>query len=151
MADNNYRAMMEQARENGGLLDGLLAAEAMDGYVSEAAIRAAAEVFDLTPASVYDTVSFYGMLDLAPKCTHEVMLCRGAACHVDGADHVRETLEKYLGISMGESTADHSCSLKYMGCQGLCGDGPVLMIDGTTYERVTAEKAVALLKKGGIQ
>lgn len=151
MADNNYRAMMEQACENGGLLDGLLAAEAADGYVTEAAIRAAAEVFGLTPAAVYDTVSFYGMLDLTPNCTHKVLLCRGAACHVDGGDRVRAALEEYLGISMGQSTAERSCSLDYMGCQGRCGDGPVLMIDGTTYERVTAEKAVDLLKKGGIR
>ncbi len=151
MADNNYHEMMEQAHQNGGLLDGLLAAEAADGYVTEAAIREAAAVFGMTPAAVYDTVSFYGMLDLTPKCAHEVRLCRGASCHVDGGDNVRAALEKYLGIAMGEATPERGCSLDYMACQGRCGDGPVVMIDGKTYDKVTAEGVAALLKEGGIR
>ncbi len=151
MTDNKYRSMMEEAHQCGGLLDGLLAAEAADGYVTEAAVREAADVFGMTPATVYDTVSFYGMLDLEPKCDHEVRLCMGAACHVDGGDSVRVALERYLGIAMGETTQERSCSLNYMACQGRCGDGPVVMIDGKTYEKVTDESVVILLKEGGIQ
>lgn len=142
---------MEQAHQSGGLLDGLLAAEMADGYVTEEALRAAAQVFEMPLAAVYDTASFYEMLDLAPKCPHEVRLCRGAACHVDGGGSVRATLERYLGIAMSESTADGSCRLDYMACQGRCGDGPVVMIDGEIYEKVTAEGVIALLKKGGIR
>lgn len=149
--DKKYRAMMEQAHKEGGLLDGLLAAETVDGYVTEEAMYEAAEVFGMTPAAVYDAASFYGMLNLSPKCAHEVRVCRGGSCHVDGAEQIRTALEEYLGISMGESTPGRSCKLDYMACQGQCGEGPVVMIDGEMYLKQTAEQVIETLKKGGIR
>lgn len=149
--DSKYHSMMEKAFLTGGLLDALLEAEAADGYVTEDAIRAAADIFAMPAAAVYDTVSFYGMLHSAPKCTHEIRVCRGASCHVDDAESIRLALERYLGITMGEATPGRSCDLDYMACQGRCGDGPVISIDGELYTRQTAESVVELLKKGGIQ
>lgn len=149
--ENQYLAMMEQAHQGGGLLDGLLAAESADGYVTEEAIRTAAAVFGMSPAEVYDTATFYGMLHLSPRCAHEIRLCRGGSCHVDGADNIRAALEEYLGIRMGEAAPDRSCDLDYMACQGQCGDGPAVMIDGELYTKQTAEKVIARLKEGGIR
>lgn len=146
-----YRAILKKAHKDGGLLDGLLAVQELDGHLTEEAMRQAAEVFGMTPAAVYDAASFYGMLDLSPKCTHEIRLCRGGSCHVDNADGVRAALEQYLGIVMGEATPSRSCDLDYMACQGQCGEGPVVMIDGELHLRQTAETVIDILKKGGIR
>lgn len=149
--ENKYLPMMEKARAEGGLLDGLLAAQQADGYLTEDALHAAAAAFGMTPAAVYDAASFYGMLDLVPKCAHEVRLCRGGSCHVDGAEAVRSALENYLGIPMGSAAADRSCDLDYMACQGQCGEGPVVMVDGRLYLAQTPESVIEVLKKGGVR
>lgn len=146
-----YRTILNKAHEDGGLLDGLLALRRLDGHLTEEAMRQAAEVFGMTPAAVYDAASFYGMLNLSPKCTHEIQVCRGGSCHVDGAENICAALEDHLGIKMGETTPERSCSLDYMACQGQCGEGPVVMIDGILYLRQTTESVMEALKKGGIR
>lgn len=148
--ENKYFAMMKKISGDGGVLDALLAAQAQDGYVTEEAISAAAQVFGKTSAAVYDTASFYGMLDLIPRCTHQVRLCRGGSCHVDGADAIRVALEQYFGVEMGQATPSRSCDIGYIGCQGQCGEGPVVTIDDEMYFKQTADSVIELLKKGGI-
>lgn len=141
---------MEKAHQNGGLLDALLAAQKIDGYVTEEAMHEAAAVFGMTPAAVYDAASYYTMLHLAPGCAHEIRICGSAPCHVAGSEDVRKAVEDYLGIRIGETSEDRRFRLTWMACQGRCGEGPAIAIDGSIYTKVTAGKAVTLLKEGGI-
>ena len=71
------------------------------------------------------------------------MLCKGTACHVNGADHIEEAINEHLNIKDGETTEDGLFTLNNMACLGCCSLAPVMMIhdsDGDeTYGNLTKD------------
>src|ERR1700757_3646609 len=58
------------------------------GYVSQDAMRAAAEMLDLTPAVVESTVSFYTLFFRKPVGKYMLQVCRGLMCELRGAENI---------------------------------------------------------------
>jgi NADH-quinone oxidoreductase subunit E len=56
-------------------------------------------------------------------------------------------LQKSLGISLGETTADGDFTLLPTCCLGACGDAPAMMIGLTTHGHLTPEKIDEILQK----
>ena len=75
------------------------------------------------------------------------MLCKGTACHVNGADRIETALSEELGISDGETTDDGLFSIKNVACLGCCSLSPVMMINDETYGSLTPEKAVGIIRE----
>ena len=75
------------------------------------------------------------------------MLCKGTACHVNGAERIEAALCEKLGIADGETTDDGMFSLKNVACLGCCSLSPVMMINGETYGSLTPEKAVVIIDR----
>src|SRR5215469_2505071 len=69
-----------------------------EGYVSENAMRAAAEMLDLTPAVVQSTVSFYTLFFQKPVGKYMLQVCRGLMCEINGADKIMSYFREKLGI-----------------------------------------------------
>jgi len=89
------------------------------------------------------------MIKLAPpEGKTEILICRGAPCHVAGSTEVIETVEKMLGIKVGETTKDGKYFFGYTECLGQCQAAPSLEINRTLYTDLTPEKVTALLKGG---
>lgn len=146
---NSYQNIIAAAREDGGLLDAMLACQERDGFLTEGAINAVAEAFGMFPANVYETASFYTMLRLAPPAGRtDIRICRGAPCHVAGAAAVIAAIEKELHVKIGHATADGSYYFGYTECLGQCQNSPALLINGKLHTGLTPECAVELLKKG---
>lgn len=99
--------------KNGGLLDALLALQARDGYLTEAALTALAEQQGRTLSEIYDTASFYSMLRFSPDAeTWDVPVTEGTAGNGEGETRIAlrnvgkispESIEDY--ISAGGYTA----------------------------------------------
>jgi NADH-quinone oxidoreductase subunit E len=111
------------------------------GYIPEEAIFAIGEVLDVPAAEVFGTLSFYAQFRLAPIGRNLVTLCRGTACHVRGAPRVRQTTERLLGISAGETTPDSEYTLETVACIGACALAPTMVLNGRTYGLMTSHKA----------
>ena len=77
------------------------------------------------------------------------MMCKGTACHVNGADRVQEAVEEHLGIHDGDTTEDGIFTLNTVACLGCCSLAPVMMIkssDGEeTYGNLTKDSVVKIL------
>jgi NADH-quinone oxidoreductase subunit E len=56
------------------------------------------------------------------------MLCKGTACHVNGADMIEEAICEELKISDGETTEDGIFTLNNVACLGCCSLAPVMMV-----------------------
>lgn len=148
--ENNYKAIITAAQANGGLLDAMLACQAQNGYLTEDAIHALADAFEMFPTSVYETASFYTMLRLAPPVGRvDIRICRGAPCHVAGAPAVITAIEKELDVKIGHATPDGNYFFGYTECLGQCQHSPALLINGKLYTELTPESAVELVRKGG--
>jgi NADH-quinone oxidoreductase subunit E len=81
------------------------------------------------------------------------MLCKGTACHVNGADLIEEAITEHLGIGDGETTSDGVFTLNNVACLGCCSLAPVMMIksaDGEeTFGNLTKDGVKRILKEIG--
>ncbi len=145
----DYEKIIAEGRVYGGIHDAMLALQAKEGYLTEAAIRALADAYGMCPSQVFEAASFYSMIRLQPaEGATEISICRGAPCHVAGAMDVVEALENELGIRMGNTTEDGKYILSYVECQGQCQASPTLIVNGEILTDVTPEAALELVKGG---
>jgi len=110
------------------------------GYIPKEAMSEVAEFTKVPLGRVYSVATFYTQFRFTPIGKYHVMVCRGTACHVRGAERIQEEVEKGLGIKEGETTPDMLFSLETVACIGACGVAPNMVVNKTTYSRLTKRK-----------
>lgn len=139
--------LKEFASVRGSLITILQKAQEIYGYLPVDVIYYLAEKTGNTPAKVMGVATFYTQFRLTPVGKNLIMLCKGTACHVNGADAVEKAICDYLEIKDGETSADGLFSLKTVACLGCCSLSPVMMINEDTFGILTPAKAVEILKE----
>lgn len=117
------------------------------GYVADADIDALVEYLRVPRIQIEEVLSFYGQLRRKPIGRCHIQACRNLSCSLLGAERILEHLTRKLGIAPGQTTADGRFTLSTVECLAACGTAPVVMIDDTYHESMTAEKLDALLEK----
>ena len=115
------------------------------GYVSEPALVLISELLHLTPPQVFAVATFYHELRLEKPADTVLMLCRGPACRIDEMVALRKSMERHLGITVGERTADGKFAIESSGCLGICPHAPAMLIDQALAGRVTPEALERLI------
>jgi NADH-quinone oxidoreductase E subunit len=123
----------------------LYLAQREQGYITEAAMVEIADILKLTPPQVYETVTFYTMLNLKKVGKFHIQVCKSLMCALVGSDTVIGWLKNRLGIGAGETTADGLFTLTTVECLAACGTGPMMQINDDYYERLTEEKVDRIL------
>ena len=118
------------------------------GYLPEPEMRQIARFIKLPESRVYGVATFYAQFRFTPMGRNRVMVCRGTACHVKGAQRILEEVEKHLGIREGETTPDLEYSLDTVACIGACSLSPCIMINREVQARLTPKKVEQLYGKG---
>lgn len=135
----------------GSLITILQKAQDIYGYLSMDAIEYIAEKTGLKAALIYGVATFYTQFRLSPIGKNLIMLCKGTACHVNGADGIEEAISEELAISDGETTEDGLFTLNNMACLGCCSLAPVMMIKNhegdETYGNLTKDSVKKILKE----
>ena len=124
----------------GSLITVLQKAQAIYGYLPQDALQHIAGQLGIPTARVFGVATFYTQFRFAPVGKYFIELCKGTACHVNGADTIARTIREELGIADGETTEDGLFSLKCVACLGCCSLSPVMMINGETYGSLTPAK-----------
>jgi len=114
------------------------------GYLPEEAMAAIAKVTGIPESRVYAVASFYAQFRFTPMGKHKVMVCRGTACHVQGAKRILEETERQLGIQQGETTKDLEYTLETVACIGCCALAPCMMIDEEVEAKLIPKKVTEL-------
>ena len=115
------------------------------GWISPQACTAVAELLDLPPAHVLGVATFYTMFKKKPTGRYLIQVCSTLSCALMGSEHVVDYLEKKLGISCGETTADGKFTLMKVECLASCGTAPMMQINDDYYERLTEAKIDQIL------
>ena len=119
------------------------------GYLPEDAMKYIAQETGIKPAKIYGIATFYKQFRMKPVGKYLIMLCKGTACHVNGADMIEEAVTEHLGIKDGETTEDGMFTLNNVSCLGCCSSAPVMMVksrDGAkTYGKLTKDSVVEIL------
>ncbi|MBQ6066116.1 MAG: NADH-quinone oxidoreductase subunit NuoE [Clostridia bacterium] len=138
--------LAEYASVRGSLITILQKAQDVYGYLPTDVLYRVAQATGNTPAKVMGVATFYTQFRLTPVGKHLIMLCKGTACHVNGADAVEKAICEELKIKDGETSEDGLFSLKTVACLGCCSLSPVMMIDEDTYGSLTPTKAVEIIR-----
>jgi NADH-quinone oxidoreductase E subunit len=127
------------------LLPLLYLAQQEEGYITETTMREIAGILKLTPPQVYETATFYTMLNLKPVGKFHLQVCKSLMCALVGSDTVIGWIGMKLGIKPGETTPDKLFTLSIVECLAACGTGPMMQVNDDYYERLTEEKLDRIL------
>lgn len=97
-----------------------------EGFTSQQAMRAVAQMLELSTAVVESTVSFYTLFFRKPVGKYVLQVCRGLACQLNGAEDIHAYFREKLGIGHLETTADGTFSYEEVECLAAC-DRPTCM------------------------
>ncbi len=133
------KARFPEGKQRSAVIGALIAVQhENEGFLTAELMNAVAEYLDLPPIQVYEVGTFYSMYQTRPVGRHNVAICTNISCMLRGADDIVAHVEKKLGISLGESTADGRIYLKREEeCLAACCGAPMMMIDHKYHENLT--------------
>jgi NADH-quinone oxidoreductase subunit E len=117
--------------------------------VSPAAVEEIAELLELHPAEVTDTMTFYGFFrgPNRPLGERRVWVCRSISCMLRGGEELLAGMCQRLGVRPGETTADGRVTLEFAECLGACEGAPCMLVNDECHMNVTEESATELLER----
>jgi NADH:ubiquinone oxidoreductase subunit E len=99
----------------------------------------------VSEGQLYGVASFYHMLSTKPLGRHVVRFCESAPCHVMGGRKVLQAVKDELKLEPGETSPDNKWSFITTSCLGVCGVGPVFLVDDDIYGNVTPGQVPEIL------
>ncbi len=133
--------------EQKGLIPVLLDIQTEYHYLPPEAIQRVSERMNIPMIQVYQVASFYKVFSLEPRGKHIITVCMGTACHVRGSTMLVDQISRVLNVEPGETTKDMQFTLEEVNCLGACALGPVMVIDGKYYGKMTVNKIEKTLSK----
>ena len=135
------------AAVKGSLITILQKTQDIYGYVPIDAVYHIAERTGLTPAKIMGVATFYSQFRFTAVGKYLIMVCKGTACYVNGAERIIDAISEELNIGNGETTEDGLFSLSIVSCLGCCSLAPVMMINEDTYGSLTPDKVKTILRE----
>ena len=117
------------------------------GYLPVEALNEVSRLLHLPKSQVYSVATFYHMLSTERLGEHVIQFCESAPCHVVGGRQVFQALKKALQLEPGQTTSDGKWTLVTVSCLGVCGVGPVIVIDDQIYGSVTPSQIPEILAR----
>jgi NADH-quinone oxidoreductase subunit E len=111
------------------------------------AIREIADLLDLSPAEVADTMTFYGFFrdEKTPLGKTRLWVCRSLPCMLRGGEELLDDLSQKLGVKPGGTTSDGKVSLEFAECLGACEGAPCVLVNDEHEMNVTPDRVDALV------
>lgn len=131
----------------GSLISILQNAQDIYGFLPLSVLEYISHKTGIKGAQIFGVATFYTQFRLNPVGENLIMLCKGTACHVNGADKIEEAIIEELNIHDGETTEDKLFTLNNVACLGCCSLSPVMMINGETYGSLTPQKTKKIIKE----
>ncbi len=137
--------------ENGGRKENILAMlldcqyASEQNFVDRETAGHIAQELELSETRVFELLSYYAMLNTTPKAKHILQVCHSSPCHFSGENWVLETLQKKLGVKVGEATADGLFLIEHTPCVGACDIGPVIKVRDRVFGSLDETAIDALL------
>ncbi len=116
-------------------------------FIPPQAVVEIAELLELAPAQVQDTLTFYGYFKQdKPHGRTRLWICRSISCALRGADELLDHLSSTLHLQPGETTPDGRLTLEFAECLGACEHAPCILANNELHRSVTTEQAEHLVR-----
>lgn len=142
--------------QKGAIISVLQKTQDIYGFLPLAALQRISERTGDKRATIYGIATFYSQFRLTPVGKYVILLCKGTACHVNGASKIGDAICDELGIEFGATTEDNLFTVEEVACLGCCSLAPVMMINGEAYGKLTPDgvrkvlQEIAEGEKGGV-
>ena len=117
------------------------------GYLPNEALEEISRQLQVPKSQLFSVATFYHMLSTKPRGKHVIQFCESAPCHVVGGREVWNTLKTELKIEEDQTTPDGKWTLITTSCLGVCGIGPVIVIDDDIFGNVKPEQVAGILAR----
>jgi NADH-quinone oxidoreductase subunit E len=117
------------------------------GYLPAEALQEVSRSLHIPKSKLFSVTTFYRMLSTKPRGRNVIQFCESAPCHVVGGREIWQKLQDELNLSAGETTPDSKWSLITVSCLGICGVGPVIVINDDIYGNVTPAQVPEILAR----
>jgi NADH:ubiquinone oxidoreductase subunit E len=117
------------------------------GYLTQEALAEISRQIRLPASQVLSVASFYRMLSTQPRGRHVIQFCENAPCHVVGGRQVWQALLDEVELQPGETSMDGKWTLLTTSCLGVCGVGPVILVDDDIYGNVKPAQVPGILAR----
>lgn len=117
------------------------------GYLPSSALEEISRLLHVPKSQLFSVATFYRMLSTEKLGRHVIQFCESAPCHVVGGREVWEALQDALDLESGQTSSDDKWTLVMVSCLGVCGVGPVIVIDDDMYGNVTAAQIPDILAR----
>ena len=136
----------------------LFIAQRERGYVTRASMAEIAEICEVAVTEVASVAGFYSLYYEEPHGRYHIQICNDLPCAMRGADEYLKQVCAYLGVGVGETTADGLFTVEAVKCLAAChrapmfqvqGDGDIIYVEDQTMEKTIAwiEEVRARVKK----
>ena len=143
-----FKALLRQYPDKRSLaLPVLHMAQEQEGFLAVETIKGVAELLDIAPSEMMDTVTFYSMFYLKPRGKYLLQVCQTLSCSLAGADQAVDHISAKYNLKVGETSEDGRFTLVKVECLGSCGTAPVMQINDDYYERMAGDKVDRVLDK----
>jgi NADH-quinone oxidoreductase subunit E len=115
------------------------------GHIPHQAMMEIAEILELDPADVLDTMSFYEEYHAEPVGKHVIAVCQSIACEVCGHQTLLDHLREKLDVEPHETTDDGKFTLLALECLGACEGAPCALVNDDRYDNLTIERLDEIL------
>lgn len=120
-------------------------AQKQHGWTPISVMNYVAKLLEVAPMRVYEVATFYTMFNRNPVGKYFLQVCTTTPCELCGASKIVQTIEKHLGIKVGQTTEDKLFTLVEVECAGACVNAPVISVNDDYFEDLTPESTVKLL------
>ncbi|MDH4981368.1 NADH-quinone oxidoreductase subunit NuoE [Hyphomicrobium sp. D-2] len=128
-------AKYPQGKEASAVIALLWRAQEQEGWTTEPALRAIAEMLGMAYIRVLEVATFYTMFQLAPvgKKAH-LQVCGTTPCMLRGSEALIEICKERIAEHPHELSADGQFSWEEVECLGCCANAPVVQIGKDVFE-----------------
>ena len=117
------------------------------GFLPTEALEEIGAQLHLPKSQVFTVATFYHMLSTEKLGEHVIQFCESAPCHVVGGREVWQALQDTLQLESGQTSPDGKWTLVTVSCLGVCGVGPVIVIDDQIFGNVTPAQIPDILAR----
>lgn len=137
--------LKKYSREKTDLLAVVKEINRVEGFFSSMAVGLVAEHFGISKSQVFESASFYDEIKTKKPCLVEVGICDSLNCENKSAEKIIKSLASFFHVKEDDDS-NGKLRIKRISCQGRCLSGPVMLVNGQTYEKVTPGFAVEIVK-----
>lgn len=145
--DKEFSYLDQLSSDKSDLIKGLQLVQSQEGYVSDEAIVAVSEHFQVPVAEVEGVLTFYAQFKRVKPGKYQISICDGTACHIKGSTQIQAWITAELGIENGQTTADGLFSIETVACLGCCSLAPVMSINGKVYGKLDRKGLTRILNE----